>query len=614
VTSFHRSYRFLAKLALAILLAATAPAGVRAAITYEVSLAHPERHTFAVRMIIPDVSGEIILQMPAWNALYQIRDFSGHVLQVTARADSQDAAIEKLDKQTWRVSGTGSITISYTTYWDEAGPFATQLNSEHAFVNPAMILMYVRDRRSEPASLTLRDIPDEWQASGGTLIDHFAVHSPEDAQARAFAFFASGYDQLADIPIEVSKCEKFDLPGVSPAISVVVHGDKWHKKDIEEELRRICNYELRLMEGAPYPHYTFIIHLGEAAAGAGGGMEHSNSTAISLRSEEQLSNTAAHEFFHLWNVKRIRPATLDPVDYTREQYTRALWFAEGVTSTYAAYTLARTQLWSKDQFYFDLSQQISELEARPANRWQSAEESSLDAWLEKYPLYNRPQESVSYYTKGQVLGVLLDILIRDRTNNERSLDDVLRAMNNDFAKQNKPYQDSLDVQLTAEHVAGGSFEEFFRKYVSHAEPLPYSQTFSLAGLVLRTSQRKRPALGFFTERGASGEVLARNVDPESAAAQAGLRSGDVILSWNGGEPPRNPERWVYSQKAGNPVRLRVRRDDREMSVEFRIDEATETFYQVVEDPQANERAKRIREGILRGTTQPVTASVFGMTR
>jgi predicted metalloprotease with PDZ domain len=363
------------------------------------------------------------------------------------------------------------------------------------------------------------------------------------------------------------------------------------------------------MEGAPYEHYTFIIHLGEPSAGAGGGMEHANSTAISLRSEEQFPNTAAHEFFHLWNVKRIRPATLEPVDYTKEQYTRALWFAEGVTSTYAAYTLVRTQLWSKDQFYFDFSQQVSELENRPANHWQSAEESSLDAWLEKYPLYNRPQESVSYYSKGQVLGVLLDILIRDRTNNEKSLDDVLRAMNREFANQNKPYRDSLDVRLTAERVAGGSFEDFFSKYVLHAEALPYSQTLSLAGLDLRTTRRKRPVLGFFTERGASGEVTVRNVDAESTAAQAGLRSGDVILSWNGSEPPRNPERWVYSQKAGNEVRLRVRRDDREISVDFRIGEAIETFYQVVEDAHASAKAKRIREGILRGTTQPVTASV-----
>jgi predicted metalloprotease with PDZ domain len=604
VKILHARCFLFSRMMLAAFLFALLATGVSATIRYSVSLEHPERHVFHISMEIPDVTGEVIVQMPAWNALYQIRDFSAHVREVDAFAGSNQAAIEKLDKLTWRITGNGTITVRYETYWDESGPFATQLNADHAFINPAMILMYVPIRRGEAVVLSMPDLPYDWQVAGSSR--EFLVSR---SRARNFGFASPNYDALVDAPIEASKFEEFDLPGMNPPVSVVVHGEKWNRKEVEDELRRICTYELKLMEGAPYERYTFIVHLGEAAGGAGGGMEHANSTAISVRSEEQFPNTAAHEFFHLWNVKRIRPATLDPVDYTKEQYTRALWFAEGVTSTYAAYTLVRTQLWSKDQFYFDLSQQVSELENRPANRWQSAEESSLDAWLEKYPLYNRPQESVSYYAKGQVLGVLLDILIRDRTNNERSLDDVLRAMNKEFAKQNKPYRDSLDVRLTAEQVAGGSFEDFFSKYVSHAEALPYSQILSLAGLDLRTAQHKRPVLGFFTERGASGEVIVRNVEPESNAAQAGLRSGDVVLSWNGSEAPRNPERWVYSQKAGNEVHLRARREEREIAIDFRIGEATETFYQVVEDSHASAKAKRIREGILRGTTQPVTASM-----
>jgi len=598
-----RDGRYLAlRILSAALYFALAASAARATIRYTVSIDHPERHIFHVSMEIPDVTGEVTVQMAAWNALYQIRDFSAHLREVEAFAGSEKLPTEKIDKQTWHIVGKGTITLKYASYWDEPGPFATQLNSEHAFVNPAMILFYVPTRRSEEVKLDLNEIPGGWIAAAA-----LPELSESMGGAHVIEFSAQSYDAMADAPIEAGKLELFQLPGINPPITVVVHGEKWNKKEIAEELRRICTYELKLMEGAPYEHYTFIIHLGEAFAGAGGGMEHANSTAISLRSEEQLPNTAAHEFFHLWNVKRIRPATLDPVDYTKEQYTRALWFAEGVTSTYAAYTLVRSQLWSKDQFYFDLSQQISDLETRPANRWQSAEESSLDAWFEKYPLYNRPHQSVSYYAKGQVLGVLLDILIRDRTNNERSLDDVLRAMNNEFAKQNKPYRDGLDVRLMAERVAGGSFEDFFSKYVSRAEPLRYSQVLALAGLDLRTTQRKRPVLGFFAERAAAGEVVIRNVEPESSAAQAGLRSGDVILSWNGSEPPRNPERWVYSQKPGNPMRLRIRRDDREMSIDFRIGEVTETFYQVVEDPRAEAQAKRIREGILRGITQPATA-------
>jgi len=385
-----------------------------------------------------------------------------------------------------------------------------------------------------------------------------------------------------------------------------VHTDKFDKKRLAEELHRICAYEIKLMEGAPFDSYTFLLHLGKTAGpSGGGGMEHANSTAISVQSEGEFLNVAAHEFFHLWNVKRIHPAALEPADYTKEQYTRALWFAEGVTSTYGDYTLVRTGLWSKERFYESLGMQITELEERPANRWQSAEQSSLDAWLEKYSLYNQPDYSVSYYTKGQVLGELLDILIRDRTNNAKSLDDVLRAMNRDFAKQGKLYRDSLDVRLTAEKVAGGSFEEFFQKYVSGTEPFPYEQVLQLSGLRLRTEERRRANLSFSLTRDAYGALIVGSVDAEGPAAQAGLRVGDAILSWNGGEVPRRLGRWIGEQKPGDLLKLRIRRDEQELSLEFRIGEIKETIYEVSEESQANEKARNIREGLLVGETGAV---------
>jgi predicted metalloprotease with PDZ domain len=572
-----------------------------ATIRYEVSLAHPEQHLFHVTMTIPDVAGEVSVQMPAWDALYQIRDFSSHVQQVEVFAGSQKAFTEKLDKQTWHIKGTGTIKISYAAYWDEAGPFASQLNSEHAFINPAMILFYVPSRRDENISLSVTFSSSTWRAAGPLLSGYV-----EDGRNQSVLFNAASYDALADGPIEVGKIDEFDLGGISPRILVVIHGDDWRKKQVEQDLKRICQYELRLMEGAPFEHYTFILHIGKGAAGTGGGMEHANSTAISAPSDEYLPGVAAHEFFHLWNVKRIRPATLEPVDRTKEMYTRALWFAEGVTNTYGSYTLVRSGIWTKEQFYADLSEQISELEGRPANRWQSAEQSSLDAWLEKYPLYNQPEYSVSYYTKGQVLGDLLDILIRGRTNNEKSLDDVLRALNTDFAKQGKTYRDSLDIQLTSEKIAGGSFEEFFQKYVAGADPFPYQQVLALAGLELHAVERRQPALGFFAEREPSGPWIVRRVDSEGLAAQAGLRAGDVIINWNGGEVPRRLERWLHEQKLGDQLKLRVHRENREVSVEFRLGEIKETRYEVSEDSRASDKARHIREGLLHGVTSPVS--------
>jgi predicted metalloprotease with PDZ domain len=575
-----------------------------ATIRYEVAFPHPEHHRFHVAMQIPDVKGEVVVQMAAWNALYEIRDFSSHVERVEAFAGPENAPLQKLDKQTWSVQGSGTITVRYETYWDESGPFATQLNSQHAFINPAMILMYAPERRSEAVHLSISDLPYEWSLAGASL-----TLTAERSRARNFTLEASDYDGLADSPIEAGKFEEFGVPGTNPPVWAVVHGDDWKKKRVQDDLRKICAYEVKLMESAPFPRYTFIVHFGKAATGAGGGMEHFNSTAISARSDEDFPNVAAHEFFHLWNVKRIRPASLDPVDYTKEQYTRALWFAEGVTNTYASYTLVRTGLWSKGQFYEDLGQQISDLEGRPANTWQSAEQSSLDAWLEKYPLYNRPENSISYYTKGQVLGVLLDILIRDRTDNEKSLDDVLRSMNKEFAEQNKPYRDSLDVRLTAEKVAGASFEDFFRKYIAGADPLPYRDVLGLAGLELKKAERRHAAAGFVAERDEAGALVVRGVDPEGPAEKAGLQADDVIASWNGAEPPRNPAHWASGQRKGSQLRLVVHRDEKNITIEFPLAEVAEISYRLTEDERASEKAKRIREGLLRGVTQPVTAAI-----
>jgi predicted metalloprotease with PDZ domain len=463
--------------------------------------------------------------------------------------------------------------------------------------------MYVPNRRNEEVRLSMNDLPPGWGAASGAPFNSIlATGAPV-----FYTFGAGSYDELTDSPIQAGKFEEFDVPDAKPAVHVVVLGDDWRKKVLQEELRRIVAYEVKLMEGAPYKEYTFLLRFGKAANGEGGGMEHMDSNAISVRSDEEFANIGAHEFFHLWNVKRIHPASMDPIDFTKEQYSRAFWFAEGVTNTYAAYTMVRTGLWNKAQFYEDFSQQVGELESRPANKWQSAEQSSLDAWFEKYPLYNRPTNSISYYTKGQVLGVLLDILIRDRTDDEHSLDDVMRAMNEQFGKTGKGYRDSLDIRLSAEKVAGGSFEEFFDRYVAAADPLPYRDVLAKAGLQLRADERKHASLGFSVDR-ENGALTVEAVEPESAAEGAGLRRGDVIVSWNGAEPPRGLERWASTHKKGTSVKIGVRREDGPGVVEFALGEVSETFYRTVEDEHAGEKARRIREGILRGTTQPVTAS------
>jgi predicted metalloprotease with PDZ domain len=589
---------FAALLWACVLIAPQAKGEIR----YTVSLLHPEQHLFHVTVEVPDVKDSVELQMAAWDAVYEIRDFSSHVQRVTATADGRDVRIEKLDKLTWRVQASGTVKVSYDTFWDDPGPFSSQLNTEHAFINPAMILLYIPGRRAEKSILSFYDVPAEWIVGSAS-----PVLFESSGGVRLFTVKAPTFDALADEPIEVSHFEEFTIPGLTPPVRVVIHGDDYKRHDVEAALRKICAYEIKLMEGAPYPDYTFIFHVGKAANGSGGGMEHANSTAISVPSGASLPSISAHEFFHLWNVKRIRPASLEPLDPTREMYTRSLWFAEGVTSTFSSYALVRTGIWSKQEFLQDLSQQITELESRPAEQWQSAEQSSLDAWLEKYALYNQPQRSVSYYTKGQVLGFLLDIVLRDRTDNQRSLDDLLRSMNADFAREGKFYRDSLDIRLESEKLTGGSLSDFFENYVASANPLPYQNLLARAGLELRTLESVRATLGFLPQRepGAPWTVIA--IDADSLAAKSGLQVGDEILRWNSADVPRRPERWVAQQKPGDVLRLRIRRNEKEESIELHLGELRQKFFQVAEMSHADDRARRLRDGLLRGTTDPITA-------
>jgi len=479
-----------------------APRPAAATIQYRVSFDHPERHLFGVSMAIPVEGREVTVAMPAWNALYRIADFAYRVRDVTALCRSVDAVpakVEKIDKQTWRISlasrcepgDHNTFEIHYSTEWDDPGPFNSQLDEHHAFINLAEILMYVPDRRAEDVSVAFDNVPAGWRT---------ATELPAAAGA-ADAYTASSYDKLVDAPVEASKFFEFSFNNDGAHFRVVVdaEGDNWNRVQLEDGLKRITKYELELMGGAPFDpprhEYTFIFHIGPDDQVEGGGMEHANSTAIAMSTVDSAIPIAAHEFFHAWNVKRIRPQSLEPVDDTKEQYTRTLWFAEGVTSAYASFALVRTKLWTKTQFYEDLASQISQLESHPARLWQSAEESSFDAWFEKYDGYNEPDRSISYYNKGQILGVLLDLAIRDATDNHKSLDDVFRLMNAEYAKQGKFYNDDEGIRAAVEEVAGKSFQDFFRRYVSGTDEIPYNDFLGIAGLQVKPASPSQESLG-----------------------------------------------------------------------------------------------------------------------
>ena len=598
-----RTLRRLACLGIFVFLPAARPAA--ATIHYKISLKSPEPHCFQVTMTIPHPASGMTVAIPAWNALYQVRDFAYRVRDVEASSSPEPGTsaeklpIRKLDKQTWEIrskeganeGGVSSWTVRYSIVWDDPGPFNSQLNSKHAFVNFAEVLMYVPNRRGEDTAVEFEDVPAGWRA---------VAELPAGSTPNSFS--AASYDTLVDAPAEVGKFEEFGFDEGGARFRVVVDAKDWRRDRLEDSLRLITSYEVKLMGGAPFQEYTFFFHIGPYPEAGGGGMEHANCTAIGASSIEGAVSVAAHEFFHAWNVKRIRPQTLDPVDFTKEQYTRALWFAEGVTSTYAAYALERVGLWPKEKFYGDLAAQINELGSRPARLWQSVEESSLDAWLEKYDDYRQPDRSISYYNKGQIVGEMLDLAIREATDNHKSLDDVMRRMNDEYAKKGKFYNDSDGIRAVAEEVAGTSFEDFFQRYVAGTDEVPYDKFLSSAGLELKEEILKIAEMGFSTAPArAAGAATVSGIVPGSPAETAGLLAGDVLLQFNGEPVPVYLAGRMRLHSPGETIKLRIQREGKDLDLSFALGSTEVKNYSVSEISHATDRQKRIREGWLRGT-------------
>jgi len=571
-------------------------------VRYTVSLANPERHVFQVTMVLDAGSSRLVdVRLPVWDALYQVRDFSQFVSEVRAGPNAQ---VEKIEKSAWRVTlelpeGSGprpsTIELRYRVFANRSGPFGLQLDSQHAFINPAQLLMYTDEHRSLPAELRFTDAPSDWKAA--------TALAEQDG-----AWRANSYDHLRDSPIEMSGFEESTFTAGGGNYRIVVHAapGTYSMAELRRMVERVVTFQTALLRDVPFPRFTLLYHFRE---GAGGGMEHAESAAMdfsplrSPRDLERLAGLTAHEFFHLWNVKRIRPQSLQPVDYTREQYTRGLWFSEGVTSTYSSYTLLRAGLISREQFLEEVARDIHGLEARPARLHQSLEESSLDAWLEKYGYYTGPERSISYYQKGKLAGMLLDLAIRQATENRRSLDDLLRYLNERFARAGRFFDERHDLPTAAEAVAGRPFGDLFRQLVRSAEPVPYGQFLQYAGLELQEETRTVASLGFSPYRAPGREITVDGVEAGGAAARAGVRDGDELLLVNGQPVRRSLSGIAASIAPGSKVRIKLRRNGREFEVRYPTGRATEQVTVIVPVANPTPLQQKIRDGWLSGKTE-----------
>jgi predicted metalloprotease with PDZ domain len=526
-----------------------------AVIRYTASLAHPEKHLVHVTLDLPPGKPEHDLQLPVWNALYQVRDFSQYVTWVRAKdSTGHPLPLQLRDKSRWHLSGAeAGAEIEYEILADNPGPYGAQLNEQHAFFNLAEILMYPEEGRSSAVQLRFTNVPSGWRTATAL------VASSKNE------FAAANYDLLVDAPVEIGTFRERDFDQGGGHYRVVVDADlaDYDMEKLLPTVHRIVTAATTWMNDRPFDTYLFLYHFPRGPGG--GGMEHANSTAIDVNTSvlandpQAFADVTAHEFFHLWNVKRIRPQSLEPVDYTKENYTNALWFSEGVTNTVQDYVCLQAGLLDEPHYLTRLAGEIGELERRPAHLTQSAEDSSLDAWLEKYPSYLLPARSISYYNKGDLLGVLLDLTVRDASHGAASLRDIFQWMNQNYAHKGRLFPDSDGIRQAAEAVGHVNLETFFQKYVAGTEEIPWDDFLKSVGLHLVRYVSVVAEPGFWAVRNSDAPPVVSWIDPDGEAARAGLAADDSILEINGRVASSDFRQQFAEVQPGNMLHLLVRR-------------------------------------------------------
>ncbi len=577
---------------------------------YFVSFAKSGQHLARVSVRLGEGTDTRTLDMPVWNALYQVRNFAANVENVRAQ-DSSGAPVKVFQAGTseWQVTAPpGCVVVSYEIHLDSPGPFGSTVNLDHAFLNWAMVLMYSPALRSYPMSIHLLDVPAAWK-----MRDLHVLGAAGPGEVERKVGLAAGYDELADSPIELGTFQQSQFQRDGATYHVVVHGDPadYDMAQIDEVLSKVTHAAVDWMQDRPYQEYTFLYHFSKGSAG--GGMEHAYGTAIDLAADRLRSNlqplaaVTAHEFFHLWNVKRIRPQSLEPIDYQHEMDTRALWFSEGVTSTVGDMLLARSGLIDEKQYLRRVASEITDLQGRPANQWQSVEESSLDAWFEGMPFYRSPGRSISYYNKGELLGLLLDLRIRRLTNGRKSLRDLFQWMNQQYAKQGKYFDDSAGVEEAAEAVAGQSFADFFRDYVAGVKEISYNEFLEFAGLHVVPKTTTSASAGFMTTANIGDQPEVSAVEPGSDAERLGIIVGDRVLALNGQPADAFLNSVLAGMPPGSVVRLQLRSRRGRKDVEIKLGTLTETSYQLQDLPNITPEQRAHRNAWIHGDDEPGSA-------
>ena len=559
-------------------------------IHYNLSMSEPHTHLFEVEMRLEGSRGTEVVALPVWTpGSYLVREYARNVQDISARStDDTVLKIKKIDKNHWQIDGKGSqdIIVTYRVYAFEHSVRTSYLNADHALVVPASVLMYWEKNQQRKHHLHI-DLPGNWSEIT-TALEPFNQPGNVD-------FIAKDYDELVDSPLELGNQHvvNFEVLG-KPHVMALYGASNYDDSVLVSDFTKIIEAETKIFGGLPYAHYSFIFHVEEGR----GGLEHANSSVNFIRrwsfNDEKRYKSflalVAHEFFHTWNVKRLAPRGIASFDYDNENYLDELWMAEGFTSYYDELILQRIGHVDKAAYLGVLKDEINTLESRPGKLHQSVTESSFDAWIKYYRSNEHSSNStISYYNKGHLLGLLLDIKIIAATGGKSNLDDVMFSLNRDFAEKQKGYT-SDDVRRTCESVSGLKLIRFFDDFVFGVEPLPYDEVFALAGLDLDSTTEKSSYHGASLSE-SDGHVMITSVVENSPAWEAGLNVHDELLAIDGFRVKRAKPDYFREKVPGDRIICTVSRNgilvDIHLTVGFKPTEISEL--KQIEEPSETQK-------------------------
>ena len=534
-----------------------AGAGERRPFAYHVGLGSPQRHEFQLELRVFDVPGDSIdMQMPKWNpGAYRLTGAHRNVRAVVARPldrkgkaiASESLPVHKIDEVTWRVEHAGRpFALDYRVWCGNyTGIGGCYLDDALGFFNPAMIVMGVKGEATRPIELAVDNLPDQAKAAIVTGLPPLKGSKPKPGKPATF--WAENFDALIDGPVHVGEVEwiEFELGGRPVRAAMGGNAAAWDHEAIARDLEKITTTAASVFGSLdqpdtviPFNDYTFIF---QRLPSNRGGLEHRNSTVIGLdpfdlgneRGRERFWSVSAHEFFHLWNVKRIRPAVLGPFDYSREVHTTMLWFSEGFTSYYAWLILARAGLLDERKTLAELGRRIAAFELEPGRKLLSVEQSSWETWA-------TPDDRdawFSYYDKGMVIGLILDLHLRQASKGQASTDTVFRALWKRWRETGLGLTPEQLEQAFVEALPPGEARDetsrIFRDYVHGVVELDYDRYLGLAGYRLERQQKNvGPSIGA-TFEARQGSLTLTEVERDSPADRGGLGTGDRLKAIDG---------------------------------------------------------------------------------